>query len=209
MFRAVYGAPLQEAIAHADHAIAYCKEHELALFEHWTSFIRGALQVRHGDAVAGIEAMRAAMAAAAAKQSRQFRPLQLACLGDACMALGRPDEALMLLDEGLALAETGGEKQSLSVIHRLRGETLFSLGRSEEARRALDCALETARRQGALIEELRAAMAAVRHAGESSRAAARTALLSVYSTFEEGHTLPDLLAASELLGFSVANVSPP
>jgi predicted negative regulator of RcsB-dependent stress response len=200
MFLAVHGAPLQDAIAHADEAIAYCREHELALFEHWTCFIRGALQARQGDAAEGIETMQAAIAAAAAKKSRQFRPLQLACVGAAHEALGHSEEALTLLDEALALAEAGGEKQSLSVIHRLRGEALFSVGRHKEARHSIDQAVEIARRQGAKIEELRAAMAAVRHVAECEVAGARAALLRVYSRFEEGHGMPDLRAASELLG---------
>jgi tetratricopeptide (TPR) repeat protein len=205
---AVHGAPLQEPIAFADETIAYCKEHELALIEHWASFLRGALQVWQGDAVAGIEEMRAAIAAAAAKQNRQFRPFQISCLGAACAVLGRSGEALALLDEALGAAEASGEKRPLSAIHRLRAETLFSLGRNQEARRALDRALETARRQGALIDELRAAMAAARHAGESGRAEASASLLSVYSRFEEGHALPDLRAASQLLGLKLAGASP-
>src|SRR5258707_1387305 len=72
MFMAVHGAPLQQAIAHADEAIAHCQEHALALFENLTSFTRGALQVRQGDTAAGIDTMQAAISAAAARQSRQF-----------------------------------------------------------------------------------------------------------------------------------------
>jgi tetratricopeptide (TPR) repeat protein len=200
LFLAAYGAPLQEATACADEAIAWCREHELALFENWTGFLRGALQARQGDAAAGIVTMRAAIAAAAAKQSRQFRPFQLACVGAACAALGRFEEALTLFNEALALAEEGGERQSLSAILRLRGETLVRLGRLEEARREIGAAVATARQQGALMEELRAAMAAVRHADEHGRNGARAALTDVYLKFDEGHTLPDLRAAAELLG---------
>jgi hypothetical protein len=97
------------------------------------------------------------------------------------------------------MAETGGEKQSLAVIHRIRGEILFSLGRSGEARRSLDCALEIARRQGARLQELRAAMAMIRHSPESDQGDARQALMNVYSKFEEGGALPDLHAAGDLL----------
>ena len=93
--------------------------------------------------------MRTAIAAAAAKQNRQFRPFQLACLGAACAVLGRSGEALTVLDVELALAEASGEKRPLSAIYRLRGDALFRLGRSQEARHALDCALEMAR-SGAL-----------------------------------------------------------
>src|SRR5262249_28293495 len=107
--------------------------------------------------------------------------------------------ALTTLDEAMSAAEAGGEKQSLATIHRIRGEILFSLGRGGEARHALDCALEVARRQKARIEEFRAANALVRQAPDSDRADARQALMNVYAKFEEGHSLLDLCAASDLL----------
>jgi tetratricopeptide (TPR) repeat protein len=199
MFIVLHGAPLPQAIAHADEAIAYCKEHQLALFEHWTRFARGALLVRQGEGAAGIETMRAAISAAEARQSRQFRPFQLACVGAAYAEVGDSGLALTTLDEATSMAEAGGEKRSLATIHRLRGEILFRLGRGREARRVLDCALEIAHCQGARLEELRAATAVVRHAVESDRAEARQALMNIYSKFEEGYTLPDLRAAGDLL----------
>jgi hypothetical protein len=48
----------------------------------------------------------------------------------------------------------------------------------------------------------------VRHALESDRADACEALMNIYSKFEEGHSLPDLRAASDLLGLDRANISP-
>ena len=208
MFVVLHGAPLPQAIAHANQAMAYCKEHELALFEHWTRFARGALLVRQGEGAAGIEIMRSAIAGAEARQSRQFRPFQLACIGAAYAELGDPGQAVTTLDEAISMAEAGGEKRSLATIHRLRGEILFSLGRDRDARRALDCALEIARRQGARLEELRAATTMARHATESDRADARRALMNVYSKFEEGHYLPDLRAAGDLLGVNSHHLSP-
>jgi tetratricopeptide (TPR) repeat protein len=207
MYMAIHGAPLQQAIAHAEEAIAYCKEYELSLFEHWIRFAHGALLVRQGDTAAGIETMLAAISAAEARQSRQFRPFQLACLGAACANLGDSSLAITRLDEAVSAAETGGERQSLAAVHRLRGEILFSVGRSREAHGALDAALGIAHRQGARLEELRVAIALVRHATESERADARHVLMNVYAKFEEGHTLPDLRAASDLLGLDRTNVS--
>jgi tetratricopeptide (TPR) repeat protein len=152
--------------------------------------------------------MRAAISAVEATQSRQFRPFQLACLGAAYQELGDSSHAMTLLDEAVSVAEAGGEKQSLVAIHRLRGEILFSLGRSGEARRALGRALEIARRQEARFEELRVAIAMVRHVMDSDRADARQVLMSVYCKFEEGHALPDLRMASDLLGLDQTNGSP-
>ena len=43
-------------------------------------------------------------------------------------------------------------------------------------------------------------MVAVGHAPECERANAHSAVLAVYSRFEEGHGLPDLHTARELLG---------
>jgi DNA-binding SARP family transcriptional activator len=199
MYVALHGAPLQEAVAHATEAIAYCKEHGLALFEHWLRFAHGALLARQGDGAIGIEIMQAAISAAEAMQSQQFRPFQLTCIGAAYAELGDCDRALATLDDAMSAAEAGGEKQSLAAVHRLRGEILFSLGRDGEARDALGCALEIARGQQARLEELRAAIALVRQAPDSNRGAALQALINVYSRFEEGHTLPDLCAASDLL----------
>jgi hypothetical protein len=115
---------------------------------------------------------------------------------------------MTLLDEAVSTAEAGGEKQSLAAIHRLRGEILFSLERSGEAPHALSLALEIARRQEARFEELRVAIAMARHASESDRAGARQVLMRVHSKFEEGHDLPDLRAASDLLGLDWTNISP-
>jgi tetratricopeptide (TPR) repeat protein len=198
VYVALHGLPLQEAVAYANEAVAYCKEHELALFEHWIR-LHGAFVVRQGDTAAGIEIMRAAISAAEVRQSRQFRRFQLACVGAAYAELGDCGRALTTLDEAMSVAEAGGEKQSLATIHRFRGEILFRLGRGGEARHALDCALGIARRQQARLEEQRAAIALVRQASDSDRADARQALMTVYSKFEEGHTLPDLCAASDLL----------
>ncbi len=199
MYTALHGAPLQEPISHADEAIAYCKEHELSLFEHWIRFARGGFLVREGDTAAGIEAMRAAIVGAELRQSHQFRPFQLACLGAAYEQLGNSSQAVATLDEALSTAEAGGEKQSLAAIHRLRGEVLFNLGQSSEARHALSRALEIARRQGTRLEELRAAMVLARHAVDLDSEDTRQVLINVYSTFEEGHSLPDLRAARDLL----------
>jgi hypothetical protein len=115
---------------------------------------------------------------------------------------------MTLLDQAVSTAEAGGEKQSLVAIYRVRGEILFDLGRGDEAQRALSRALEIARHQEARFEELRVAIAMVRHAPQSESADARQVLTSVHAKFEEGHALPDLRAASDLLGLGQTNTSP-
>ncbi len=200
LFTAIHGAPLQQATAHAREAIAYCKEHELVLFQHWTNFIWGALLAQGGDTAAGVEIMQSAVSAAEASQNRLFRPFQLACIGTAHAKLGDFERGLKMLGEAILMAEADGEKQSLATIYRLRGEILSGLGRSRDAEHAFASASLVARRQGARLEELRAAVAMARRAiGSDSAGPARKVLKEIYSQFEEGHELPDLRTARDLL----------
>jgi DNA-binding SARP family transcriptional activator/class 3 adenylate cyclase/tetratricopeptide (TPR) repeat protein len=200
LFLAVHGAPLEHASAQAREAIAYCEEHELVLYQRWTRFLRGALLAQEGDAAAGIEMMEAAVAAAEASGHRLFRPFQLACIATAHASVGNSERGLNMLEDAVSMAEAGGEQQSLATIHRFRGDMLSGLGQHNDAERAFEAALSVARRQGHRIEELRVAMAMVRHAAAPDDAAsARGVLEEIYATFEEGHAFPDLQAARDLL----------
>jgi tetratricopeptide (TPR) repeat protein len=206
LFMAAHGAPLGGATAQAHEALAYCREHELLLYERWLNFICGAILVQDGDTAAGIERMQSAVSTAEASQNRQFRPFQLACIGTAYAKLGDHRHGLKMLDEAVSVAEAGGERQSLATIHRLRGEILSGLGQNRDAEAAFESALAIARRQGARLEELRIAIAMVRHATAPDDAGrTRRVLEDIYSTFEEGHELPDLRAARDLLICSALN----
>jgi DNA-binding SARP family transcriptional activator/tetratricopeptide (TPR) repeat protein len=200
LFMAVHGAPLEQASEQAREAIAYCEEHEFVLYQRWCRFLCGALLVHEGDIEAGIEMMEASVLAAEASQHRVFRPFQLACIGAAYARLGNSERGLKMLDEAIATAETYGEKQSLAILHRLRGEMLSGLGQNCDAEQAFACALSVARAQGARLEELRVAIAMLRAATAPDKAdAARKVLKDIYSTFEEGHEFQDLQTARDLL----------
>jgi DNA-binding SARP family transcriptional activator/class 3 adenylate cyclase len=199
LFLAVQGLPLEQAAAQAGEAIAYCKNHELVLYERWFHFLYGAILAEEGDSAAGIERMQSAVSAAEASQNRQFRPFQLACIGTAYAKLGNAEHGLRMLEEAVSIAEAGGEKQSLATIFRFRGEMLSGLGQNRDAAHAFQSAWSVARQQGARLEELRVAMAMVRHATSPNKAAsARRVLKDVYATFDEGHPFPDLQAARDL-----------
>jgi DNA-binding SARP family transcriptional activator/tetratricopeptide (TPR) repeat protein len=200
LFMAVHSAPLERAVTRAREAIAYCEEHELILYQRWARFLCGALLVHEGDISVGIEMMESSVSAAEASQHRIFRPFQLACIGAAYTRLGNSERGLKLLDTAISTAEASGEKQSLATIHRLRGETLSGLAQNREAEHSFASALSVARGQEHRIEELRVAIAMVRHSMMSDDAEhGRKALKDIYSTFEEGHEFPDLRTARNLL----------
>lgn len=202
MFMATHGLPAQEAVSMANDALSFCREHGLVLFEHWIRFNQGALLARQGQVAAGVEVMELAIAAAEALQSFQFRPFQMSCIGAAYLHLGEPTRALGLLDNAIALAQTGGERQSFPALHRIRAQILIRLGRGEEGWDMLQAALSMARQQHARLEMLRIAtamltQAAVDHPDEEQET--RNSLREIIALFEEGHDLPELRASRELL----------
>jgi DNA-binding SARP family transcriptional activator/class 3 adenylate cyclase len=200
MFLAVHGAELQEAMTSAEEALVHCTEQELALFGQWTRFGQGALLAKQGKITAGIDIMRSAVEALDAVQSGQFRPFMLGGIAEAYLYLGDLQHALTTVGEALAQAERSGEKQSAAALHRLHGEILAAMSRPEEAARAFQATLELARKQGALLEELRVAIVlAKRPAGAAEAEAARRMLRAVHDAFEEGSEHPYLKAARDVL----------
>jgi tetratricopeptide (TPR) repeat protein len=200
LYMATHGASVEELATKIGEAVAHCSRYRLYLFEHWMLFNRGALLVRQGQPGAGIELMRSAIAAADARQSRQFRVFQLSCIAEAYLKCEARGQALAIADEAVILAEKTGERMSEAGLRRVRAEILFELGRSSDGRDELKRALQVARQQSARLEELRIATAMAGYAADAEEAdEAGWVLQRVYATFEEGHGLPDLLAARDRL----------
>jgi class 3 adenylate cyclase/tetratricopeptide (TPR) repeat protein len=156
---------LNPDLARAEEAARYCAQHRLQNFEAWAEFARGAILARRGDARAGIGAMRAAVDATEAMNSRLFRPIQLGTLASAHARLGETEAALSLIDEALETAAKTGERRADVSLHRLRGELLFALGKRSQSDAALRQALEVAHQQRARAEEARVEKTIARFAG--------------------------------------------
>jgi tetratricopeptide (TPR) repeat protein len=200
LYMAAHRADIEELAAKIGEAVAHCSQYGLYLFEHWMLFNRGALLVRQGQPGAGIELMRAAIAAADARQSGQFRVFQLSCIAEAYLKCEARGQALAVADEAVLLAERTGERMSEASLRRIRAEIFFELGHSADGQRELERALRLAQQQNARIEELRIATAMSRHAANAGEAdKAGQALRRIYGAFDEGHNLPDLRAARDQL----------
>jgi tetratricopeptide (TPR) repeat protein len=200
LFLATHRADADELAAKIGEAVAHCSQYGLYLFEHWMLFNRGALLVRQGQPGAGVELMRSAIAAADARQSRQFRVFQLSCIAEAYLKCDARGQALAAADEAVLLAEKTGERMSEASLRRVRAEILFELGRAADGERELERALRLAQRQNARLEELRIATAmACRAAGAGAANRAGEVLRAIYATFDEGNGLPDLRAARDQL----------
>ena len=145
-------------------------------------------------------------------------PYYLGLLATAHTLAGRVPEALALLDEALAWVERTDERWYEAELHRLKGELLLRKCREagakpapresqpghtalpREAEACFQSALAIARRQGAKLLELRAALSLSRlWQQQGKRAAARQLLAEVYGWFTEGFETADLQEARVLL----------
>ncbi len=155
------------------------------------------------DAGDAIRRLRRGIAEHETMGMRFGRTYSLSLLADACLHLGRLEEAGDALTEARAAAETSGEGFRSVEIHRLHGELLLAQGgerANQDAEQVLLGALETARGQQAKSLELRAAVSLGRLWRSLGRAGeARQLVSGVYGWFSEGAELPDLVAARQLL----------
>ena len=144
--------------------------------------------------------MRKAIAADEAHSARNRRTLYLGHLAAAQASVGQPEIGFDLLNEAIQAAETTNERFFEAELHRLRGETLLTLGKKAEAEIALNRALAIAAQQQARWWELRAATSLAKHwQSERQFADAHAILQPVYGWFSEGFGMPDLDNAKELL----------
>jgi predicted ATPase len=157
------------------------------------------LQGRPGDALPlllqGYGAFRATGAEVRA-------PTYLGMLGDAYTQSARFGDAHQALTEGLAVAERNDDRSHEAELHRLKGELLLAESPDQIAlaEDSFCRAIDTARRQQSRAWELRATTSLARlWQRQGRRDEARAALATVYGTYTEGFTTPDLVDANATL----------
>ena len=123
----------------------------------------------------------------------------LSILGEACLMAGDHVAGLAAVDAGLASCERHLSRYLKSSLLRLKGELLQAQGAAAEARACLGAALETARRQGARLFELQAAISLARHAGGDELSGARERLAGLLAQWRPESDLPCRAEAQALL----------
>ena len=112
------------------------------------------------------------------------------------------DEALVTIEEALAVIEETGERFLEAEVYRTKGELLLAKGASNVvlAEQAFRDAIEVARLQKAKSWELRAATNLARLLRDTNRGdEARAMLAEIYNWFTEGFDTADLKDAKALL----------
>jgi DNA-binding winged helix-turn-helix (wHTH) protein/predicted ATPase len=99
-------------------------EHDLAVATAWSTGVAGWCAAERGDPKRGIALLTEAIAMLRATHSLHFMLYLLGMLADAQIKGGDHGAAMKAVDEGLALAEAGGERYFLAELRRLQGELL-------------------------------------------------------------------------------------
>src|SRR5579885_1415526 len=159
--------------------------------------LHGAALTEQGAFEDAAASLRAALARPGAAR---LRPYGLMRLAEALTRLGRHDEALAAINEGVEDQERSGQHRWEAELHRLAGYALAESNRLEEGLAELGEALRVARVQQAKMYELRAATDFARLLGDQGRRAeGRDRLAPIYGGFTEGFATADLKRAAALL----------
>jgi tetratricopeptide (TPR) repeat protein len=127
-------------------------------------------------------------------------PNGLGWLAEAYGVAGQPARGHACLEEAASIMQRGGEAWWEPERRRLSGELLLREGRGEEARAALEEAVEAARSRGEKSLELRAVLALARHlAAGGRRDEARARLAAAMAPFEGTRPGADQREARALL----------
>ena len=150
---------------YAEAAMALADEHGLVFYGAMAQIVRGWALIGGGQDEHAAEQMRQGLAAWERCGAQLMRPHFLALLAEACPA-SEGTQALQILDEAVALAESTGERMYEAELHRLRGERWLTSVRNkadvEAAEACFEQSLAIARRQEALSLERRAARSLAR-----------------------------------------------
>jgi predicted ATPase len=168
-------------------------------------FLKGQLLIEHGEFAQGLPVLRDAFETCERTGWHISYSEFKGALALGLAGIGRLDEGLLALDEGVAADREGADGHGWYApeLLRIKGELLLQQATDQSTPAAEDCfdqATQMAREQDALFWELRIALSVARlRVGQRRRHEARASLASVYDRFTEGFETADMHAARTLL----------
>ena len=188
------------SLEHLAELLPLSAEHGIAYFSAVGTIFRGSCLAAIGQHQEGKQALAQGLAAYRATGSILYLPTFIMLLADACGLARQPQEGLHQLTEAAQIVEATQTRVDEAEMHRVRGELLLAVQDSAAAAASFQQARAVARRQGARLWELRAAMSLAelwRDQGERSRA--RDLLAPVYGRIGEGFDTPVIKQAQALV----------
>ena len=177
-----------------------CDKLGLPVFQALGMAFQGAILGWQGRPQDGLEKVEDGFKKAGSIDFKIYKPIFLLIQAELFRELGRVEDALATIDEGLIFTSTTQEHWGDAELHRVRGELYASLSRESEAEDEYTAALAIAHEQQAKWWELRAAVSLARlWRGQNKVAEARELLAPVYDWFTEGFDTDDLKEAKALL----------
>ncbi|WP_188973685.1 ATP-binding protein [Neoroseomonas lacus] len=171
--------------------------HSLRPYQAVALGMRGEALIRSGQTRAGTEFLRSALKVLHTHHYELYTAGFTVALAEGLAALGGAEEAIEILEAVLDATLDRGGSLDLPELYRTRANLCAGLGKAAEAEADFLTAIETAKVQGALGWELRAATGLARLRATSGDAVAGATLLrEVMARFVEGRDTPDLRAAA-------------
>ena len=193
---------LESVVDDAENLLKISQQHGMdfyvAISRIYLSWARGRL----GDARGGADELRSSLDTYATQGNRLGTPYFLGCLAELEAAAGDHERALALIDEGLAMADEGGQQVWDAFLHRLRGEILLNRHptKSAAAEEAYQTAIIIAKRQGARSYEVFASLSLARLYQSTGRPAeAHEALAPALEGFAPTPEMPEIAEAEAIL----------
>jgi predicted ATPase len=145
---------------HVEALLDIAREHSIPLWIAFGTFQEGWVRAGVADRDAGIAKMREGITLLRSQLLGTFMPLLMTLLAETEAEAGRPEAALAIVDEQLAIAEQTGQRWYLAELHRARGEILLKRRPCDEAaaESAFARAIDIAQTQSAKLFELQAAV---------------------------------------------------
>jgi tetratricopeptide (TPR) repeat protein len=183
-----------------DQLAVVCHSHGIAQEVQWAAPLCGRALLELGSVRRGLRVLEEGVAAHTITRSALLRPYFFVLLAGAYLRVKDYARAQRALDDGRAVAVSTGQNAYASEHARLQAELFSALGNEDDAELNYIEALTTARSQGALWLELRAARAFANFlAGIGRTGEARVTLEPVVAQISEGHETLDYVYADALL----------
>jgi adenylate cyclase len=193
---------LESVVADAENLLKIGQQHGMdfyvAISRLYLSWARGRL----GDAQSAADELRRSLDAYASQGNRLGVPYLLGCLAELEAAAGDAARALALIDEGLAMADEGGQQVCDAFLHRLRGDILLKrdLTKTAPAEEAHQTAIVIAKRQGARSYQLLASLPLAKLYQSTARPGdAYSVLAPALEGFAPTPEMPEIAEAQALL----------
>jgi predicted ATPase len=183
-----------------DRFIAHADRHSLAPYHGVGLGMTGELSVKRGQPEAGMELLRSCLETLHADRYELMTTAFHSTLAEGLAMTGRLDQALVTINETIALVERNGDLFNMPELLRIKGEFLASAEDARQAEEYFLRSLAMAARQSAPSWELRTATSLARlWLRQGRRDEAQDALAQVYARFSEGFETADLKEAKQLL----------